>query len=96
MPLELRWIFEGKTPEDVKNWFYKELESIGDPKELPYEDIYLFNPEVDYSSVKFRERKLDIKWRRNRFQINIESKHIAGVAEDWVFWEWKEKKLRMK
>ena len=92
--LELRWIFEGKIPEHVEKWFYKGLESNGDPKEPPYEDIYLFNPEVDYSSVKFREDKLDIKWRRNSFQINLEERKnkISGIVEGWVFWEWKEKK----
>jgi hypothetical protein len=92
--LELRWIFEGKIPVNVENWFYKGLDSIGDPKEPPYEDIYLFNPEVDYSSVKFREDKLDIKWRRNSFQINLEERKnkISGIVEGWVFWEWKEKK----
>jgi hypothetical protein len=92
MSLELRWIFEGKSPKEVKNWFFKRLESIGDPKESPYEDIYLFNPEVDYSSVKFREDKLDIKWRQNSFEISIDRMKISGVAEDWMFWEWKEKK----
>jgi hypothetical protein len=92
--LELRWIFEGKIPEYVEKWFYEGLESIGDPKEPPYEDIYLFNPEVDYSSVKFREDKLDLKWRRNSFQINLEERNnkISGIVEGWVFWEWKEKK----
>lgn len=44
--LELRWIFEGKIPEHVEEWFYKGLDSIGDLEEPPYEDIYLFNPEV--------------------------------------------------
>ena len=92
--LELRWIFEGKIPENVEKWFYKGLESIDDSKEPPYEDIYLFNPEVDYSSVKFREGKLDLKWRRNSFQINLEEQKnkISGIVEGWVFWEWKEKK----
>lgn len=94
MSLELRWIFDGTIPKKVKQWFYNELESIGDPKESPYEDIYLFNPEVDYSSVKFRETKLDTKWRRNSFQISIgkKKKGITGIEEDWVYWEWKEKK----
>ena len=92
--LELRWIFEGKIPEHVEEWFYKRLDLIDDPKEPPYEDIYLFNPEVDYSSVKFREGKLDVKWRRNSFQINLEERNnkISGVAEGWVCWKWKEKK----
>src|SRR5215510_1993488 len=94
MSLELRWIFDGAIPKKVKKWFYKELESIDDPKESPYEDIYLFNPEVDYSSVKFREDKLDTKWKRNSFQVSIgkKKKGLSGIAEDWVYWEWKEKK----
>jgi len=81
--LELRWIFEGKIPEHVEKWFYKGLDSIGDPKEPPYEDIYLFIPKVDYSSVKFSEDKLDVKWRGNSFQMNLEERRneISGIVE---------------
>ena len=60
-----------------------------------YEDIYLYTPEVDYSSVKFRDKKLDIKWKRSSFEIKIESfksSNISGIVEDWVFWEWNERK----
>jgi len=99
MSLELRWIFEGKaTPEDVSSWFYEKLGSSGNPREDPYDDIYLFNPEVDYSSVKFRGESLDIKWRRNDFPINLRgsgannTNKISGVVEGWVFWKWKDKK----
>ena len=60
-----------------------------------YEDVYLYTPEVDYSSVKFRDKKLDIKWKRSSFNINLKiskTLDISGVVEDWVFWEWNEEK----
>jgi hypothetical protein len=28
---------------------------------------WVYTPEVDYSSVKFRDKKLDIKWKRSKF-----------------------------
>jgi hypothetical protein len=43
--------------------------------------------------VKFRDKKLDIKWKRSSFEIDIESLrsvNISGIVEDWVFWEWNE------
>jgi hypothetical protein len=55
-------------------------------EEQRYEDIYLNTPEVDYSSVKFREKKLDIKWKRSSFEIEIESSkslNISGIVENW-------------
>ena len=59
------------------------------------EDIYLYTPEVDYSSVKFRDNKLDIKWKRSRFEIDSKSSeyvNFSGIVEDWIFWEWNERK----
>lgn len=55
-----------------------------------YDDIYLYNPEVDYSSMKFRDNKSDIKWKRSSFEIEFESSKsvaISGLVEGWVFWE---------
>jgi hypothetical protein len=60
MPLELRWIFEGLIPSTVEHWFYDST-TLGSAKKAEnqkYQDIYLFTPEVDYLSVKFRENKL--------------------------------------
>ena len=91
MSLELRWIFSGNIPDHVKQWFYHDNKW----EKQKYDDIYLYNPEVDYSSVKFRDNKLDIKWRRSSFEIDIESSKsakISGIVEDWVFWVWNERK----
>jgi hypothetical protein len=60
-----------------------------------HEDVYLHTPEVDYSSVKFRDDKLDRKWKRSSFEIDVKSLksvNISGMVEDWVFWEWNERK----
>lgn len=95
MSLELRWIFNGQIPDEIRHWFYH-IKGQGDSKmeNQAYEDIYLYTPEVD-SSVKFRDKKLDIKWKRSNFEIEIESSkslNTSGIVEDWVFWEWNERK----
>jgi hypothetical protein len=95
MTLELRWIFNGQIPDHVKNWFYHDKGHNDRLEKQSYEDIYLYTPEVDYSSVKFRDKKLDIKWKRSSFELKIEpfkSSNISGIVEDWVFWEWNERK----
>jgi hypothetical protein len=95
MSLELRWMFNGNIPDHVKHWFYYGEGHKDKLEKQRYEDIYLYTPEVDYSSVKFRDNKLDIKWKRSSFRIEFESTkslNISGIVEDWVFWEWNERK----
>ena len=97
MSLELRWFFQGEIPEEVKRWFNKgsfDNESSFVEKEEAYQDIYLFNPEVIYSSVKFRNEKLGIKWRKNTYPIavRINKTIISGIAEEWELWELKDDK----
>ena len=95
MSLELRWIFSGQIPELVKHWFYHDKGHNDKMERQNYEDIYLYTPEIDYASVKFRDKKLDIKWKRLNFEINVKSfngKKFSGMVEDWVFWEWNERK----
>jgi len=97
MYLELRWFFQGKIPEEVKRWFVKcsfgNEETILE-KDDSYQDVYLFNPEVIYSSVKFRNEKLGIKWRKSTFPIavRINKTNITGIAEEWKLWELKDDK----
>jgi hypothetical protein len=99
LPLELRWIFTGQIPDIVEQWFYDSttLGYAKKAKNQKYEDIYLYTPEIDYLSVKFREKRLGIKWRRSSFpfQINTNGPRnniISGTIEDWLVWERKEKK----
>lgn len=95
MSLELKWIFSGDIPDHVKHWFYHDKGHNGKMEKQKYDDIYLYTPEIDYSSVKFRDNKLDIKWKRSSFEIDIESSkfmNISGIVENWVFWEWNERK----
>jgi hypothetical protein len=97
MSLELRWFFQEKIPEDVKRWFNKGSFDNENPfleKEETYQDIYLFNPEVIYSSVKFRNGNFGIKWRKNTFPITIRinKSNISGIAEEWKLWEIKDDK----
>jgi hypothetical protein len=92
MSLELRWFFQGKVPEETKRWFNKGFSygkpsfEIGPKEDEMFQDIYLFNPEVDYSSVKFRNRCIIIKWRNNSIPINmrIKNMNISGKVEEWV------------
>lgn len=89
MALELRWFFQEKVPEAINRWFNQDLKNEEyDLEKDSYQDIYLFNPEVNYSSIKFRNENFVIKWRSNTFPINIKLKNvdIVGNAEDWIFW----------
>jgi hypothetical protein len=77
--------------------FWSDLPSAYNNKieKQSYEDVYLYTPEVNYSSVKFRDKKLDIKWKRSSFKIDVKaskSLNISGIVEDWVFWVWNERK----
>jgi hypothetical protein len=93
MSLELRWIFDGQIPDPVKHWFYHDRGNNDKIENQKYEDGYLYTPEVDYSSVKFRDKKLDIKRKRSSFEVELSnSLNISGIVEDWVFWEWNERK----
>jgi hypothetical protein len=97
MSLELRWFFQGEIPEEVKRWFNKgsfDNERSFVEKEEAYQDIYLFNPEVIYSSVKFRNESFGIKWRKNTLPITIRinKTNISGIAEEWKSWELKDDK----
>ena len=95
MSLELRWIFNGRVPDYVKHWFYHNKGHNNKMEKQSYEDVYLYTPEVDYSSVKLRDKKLDIKWKRSSFKIDVKSSkslNISGIVEDWIFWEWNERK----
>jgi hypothetical protein len=97
MTLELRWFFQDKVPEGINRWFKKEFKkNEGNSTEVidSYQDIYLFNPEVTYSSIKFRNDTFVIKWRKNTFPIKLNLKNIdmVGNVEDWIFWNLKELK----
>ena len=97
MALELRWFFQDKVPEEINRWFNKEFkknEEYSIELKDSYQDVYLFTPEVNYSSIKFRNENFVIKWRRTTFPISLELKNIdiVGNVEDWIFWNLKEYK----
>jgi hypothetical protein len=56
--------------------------------------------EVDYSSVKFRDNKLDTKWKRSRFEIDSKSTEYmnfsGGVLESIYLLAGKSIKMRKK
>lgn len=97
MALELRWFFQDKVPEGIHRWIIKEFkknEEYSIELKDSYQDVYLFTPEVNYSSIKFRNENFVIKWRKNTFPINLKLKNIdiVGNVEDWIFWNLKEYK----
>jgi hypothetical protein len=101
MSLELRWFFQGKVPEEIKRWFNKGFLHNKDhilgkeqEKDEAFQDIYLFNPEVNYSSVKFRNNNIIIKWKNSSSPINmrINNMNISGIIEEWTSLEIKEYK----
>ncbi len=94
MSLELRWFFQGGVPDEINRWFNKEFLNNADSsleKQESYQDIYLFNPEVNNLNIKFRNENFVIKWRSNTDSINmkIKNKNIIGNIEDWILWNFK-------
>jgi hypothetical protein len=82
---ELRWFYSGTLPPAIAHWFQQN--DLGEHLELPEarEDVYLCIPECDYLGIKFRQGRLEIKWRQQVFD-NFQFAQSEGKAEKWVKW----------
>ncbi len=85
--LELRWFLEGSLPVSLDKWFSDSLPgSLVSPVDKR-DDIYLFQPAVEHIGIKFREGRLEIKWRE--FARPYKGAHgAAGQVERWLKWGW--------
>jgi len=95
MAWEIRWFFHGNAAS-IMAWF----ETLFDTKlesQKPRDDYYLHIPQCDFAGVKYREERLEIKWR-DAYDLNFIgcSGKVKGKAESWARWEWTDPQSSVK
>lgn len=85
--LEMRWFKPGEIPVAVCQWFDQDCPGrlLGEAETRT--DWYLepIAP-CDYLNIKFRQGRLEIKWRQMQFpQLSLEQQW-QGRVEQWVKW----------
>ena len=83
--LELRWFFKGTIPKDFVKFC-----NLSFKCKVEYRaDYYLELRNCNYLGVKLRDKRLEIKWRKNNNDmIRLLNQKISGNVESWVRWEW--------
>jgi hypothetical protein len=89
MSYELRWFHKGNIPKKIDRWFtndkfFKEQT----PANHKFSDCYLHTTKLKCVSVKFRGKKLDIKWCKADYPIPQMNGVVNGMVEDWLYWTW--------
>lgn len=86
--LEVRWFDQGQIPDKTQEWFLQDcLGKLKQTKDTPEEreDYYLYLPECQILSFKFRQGKLEIKWRKDELGFCNLAHHCGrGKLERWV------------
>ncbi len=87
--MELRWFYRGTIPEEIKQWFGADslVGHLTPPEER--EDLYLYAAGCDYLGIKFRQNKLEVKWRQEELGV-LRADKVEGKAEKWVKWSCKD------
>ena len=84
---EIRWIFEGKIKENIKERFNN---GTFKPKYEERDDQYLVLAGLDKIGIKLREKKLEFKpLVSSKIEINLPDK-INGKVELWEKWSLKD------
>ncbi|MGH2412992.1 MAG: hypothetical protein ACRDEA_04720, partial [Microcystaceae cyanobacterium] len=104
LTLEIRW-FEREVPSvEIKQWF--SVDCPGEPLDFPEEreDLYLYVPQGERFSLKLRQERLELKWRKTELgiaQFGTTSNSTAsnstespvswqGNLERWVKWTYED------
>lgn len=82
--IEVRWFSKGLIPEKIIKFY--NLERINSFEIRT--DLYFIIKNCDYLGVKIRNKKLEIKWRKNSTQFAPPESDIVGNIEYWTRWEW--------
>ncbi|MCB9538676.1 MAG: hypothetical protein H6704_20750 [Myxococcales bacterium] len=77
--LELRWLFGGASPRDVRAWFG----AADAPEERV--DHYLLLPAAHELGIKLRDGRFEVKGRVGP-PAPVELGRAAGVVEGWTKW----------
>ncbi|HEY6535545.1 MAG TPA: hypothetical protein VIY08_07075 [Candidatus Nitrosocosmicus sp.] len=83
--IELRWFFKGVIPKNVTKFC-----NLSFKCKIEYRtDYYLELKNCNNLGIKLRDKRLEIKWRQNRYDIiKLFNQNISGNIESWVRWEW--------
>lgn len=82
---ELRWFERGGVPNAIAQWFQRELGDYLAPAEERV-DVYLYLPACEYTGIKLRQGRLEIKWRKAELGILRFGDTVEGKAEKWGKW----------
>jgi len=85
--LEMRWFKPGHISESVYQWFNRDCPGtvLGEPEIRT--DWYLepIAP-CEYLNIKFRQGRLELKWRQNQLGQLPLKQQWQGIVEQWVKW----------
>jgi hypothetical protein len=85
---ELRWFAAGPLPDALNTWFEKSAwgsYAQSQPSSETRTDRYLCLP-CEFLNVKFRQGKLEAKWRQAVVETLILPQGSQGQLERWVKW----------
>lgn len=82
--IEIRWFESGELPAQVKDWF--KLNCLGELQGSPEEreDLYLYLPQCHVISLKRRQERLELKWRKDELGILSFGNAWQGIVERWL------------
>ena len=87
--LELRWFFDGDVDDSFARWFTGG--AAPDWSAIPNRtDDYLSLPGVLDIGIKIRERRFEVKGRRELLGTQVVAKGAVGVVERWIKWSYGE------
>jgi hypothetical protein len=97
--LEVRWFISDSLPTEIANWIENDSLFKNDIKVEERIDLYLIISNIESIGLKFREDKLEIKYRIKEHSLATHEYRIMGKAEIWTKWKWnfsigKEKEVR--
>ena len=93
--LEMRWFKAGAIPQSVQQWFEQTCAGTWVGQAQTRTDWYLrpIAP-CDYFNLKFREGRLEMKWRQEKLATFYLHQNWEGVVEKWVKWLCEEESLK--
>lgn len=93
--LEMRWFKAGEIPPSLHQWFQQTCAGTWLGEAQTRTDWYLrpIAP-CDYFNLKFREGRLEIKWRQEELAKFYLHQNCEAVVEKWVKWLCEEESLK--
>ncbi|MFP4135356.1 MAG: hypothetical protein ACLFQP_06910 [Halothece sp.] len=85
--LEMRWFKPGEIPQSLRQWFESHCAGTW-LKQAPTRTDWYLRPiaPCDYFNLKFREQRLEMKWRQEKLATFNLHQQWQGSVERWVKW----------